>query len=88
MVTLNAVGASCPEYIATFYSHFGALTYYNALKEQGIDANLMPVPRSVSSSCGTCVHYKNSTYIELCDCELDGIYTTSSGTYECVCKNE
>ena len=61
-------------YIATFYSHFGALTYYKALREMDIAAKPAPVPRNVSSSCGTCVRYEHYEFIDLDDCELDGIY--------------
>ncbi len=43
------------EYIITFYSHFGAISYKRKCAEKGIAAKLMPVPRSLSSSCGTCV---------------------------------
>lgn len=45
-------------YIATFFSHFGAIRFHRELKEQGIAGRLMPVPRRVSSSCGTCVKYE------------------------------
>lgn len=42
-------------YFATFFSHFGAMRYQMLCREQGIDSRMMPVPRSLSSSCGTCV---------------------------------
>ena len=43
-------------YIATFYSHFGAIRFK---KEAGINRpTLMPVPRRLSSSCGTCVRFE------------------------------
>ena len=45
-------------YIATFFSHFGAVRFGRQLREAGIDCALMPVPRQVSSSCGTCVRFK------------------------------
>ena len=62
------------KYIATFHSHFGALSYCKALTKQGIAAKPMPVPRKVSSSCGTCVYYEHSEFIEMDECELDAIY--------------
>lgn len=43
------------EYIVTFYSHFGAMDYKKKCVREGITAKIMPVPRSLSSSCGTCV---------------------------------
>ena len=45
-------------FIATFFSHFGAIRFNKQLKEAGIQGKLMPVPRRVSSSCGTCVRFE------------------------------
>jgi hypothetical protein len=42
-------------FIATFYSHFGAMRCKKECDKAGISARLMPVPRMLSSSCGTCV---------------------------------
>ena len=42
-------------YIATFFSHFGAMHCKKLCDEAGLSARLMPVPRRLSSSCGTCV---------------------------------
>ena len=41
--------------IATFFSHFGAMRCKKRCDETGITAKMMPVPRALSSSCGTCV---------------------------------
>ena len=71
------------KYIATFYSHFGALSYYKAIKNQGISSKLMPVPRKVSSSCGTCVSYEHSCVIDMTGCELECIYMDVDGTLIC-----
>lgn len=46
------------EYIATFFSHFGAARFKKNCTRQGYPAQVMPVPRSLSSSCGTCVKYR------------------------------
>jgi len=72
------------KYIATFYSHFGALTYFKSLQKQSINAKLMPVPRRVSSSCGTCVRFENTTAIDADDCELECIYLENNGNLKCV----
>ena len=45
-------------YIATFHTHLSALRTSRTLTAQGYRANMMPVPRKVSSSCGTCVSYE------------------------------
>ena len=44
--------------IATFFSHFGAIRYKKYCEKQGWPARVMPVPRDLSSSCGTCVRYE------------------------------
>ena len=38
--------------------HFGSIRYERMCKERGLEACTMPVPRSLSSSCGTCVKYR------------------------------
>lgn len=45
-------------YIATFFSHFGAIRFKKYCEKQGWSARVMPVPRDLSSSCGTCVRYE------------------------------
>ena len=73
------------QYIATFFSHFGAIRYKKICDGRGAKAKIMPVPRSLSSSCGTCVSYENDEYIidesfvdeiEKIVCDVDGAYTT------------
>lgn len=44
-------------YIATFYSHFGAIRFKKYCEAKGFPAQVMPVPRDLSSSCGTCVRF-------------------------------
>ena len=48
-------------YIATFYSHFGAIRFKKICQNQGWAAQVMPVPRDLSSSCGTCVRYEGDS---------------------------
>ena len=44
--------------VATFYSHFGAIRFKKLCEGRGWPARVMPVPRDLSSSCGTCVRYE------------------------------
>jgi hypothetical protein len=53
------------QYIATFFSHFGAVRFERLCKARGWQAQLRPVPRSLSSSCGTCVYFTAETLGEL-----------------------
>ncbi|MCI5596597.1 MAG: DUF3343 domain-containing protein [Lachnospiraceae bacterium] len=54
-------------YIATFYSHFGAVHFKKICESKKLPAKMMPVPRNLSSSCGTCVQYVSDT---ACPCEI------------------
>ena len=46
------------QYIATFFSHFGAIRFQHLCAERGYQSQLSPVPRALSSSCGTCVLFQ------------------------------
>jgi len=59
------------------------MSYYKAIKKQGISAKLMPVPRKVSSSCGTCVSYEHFSLIDISGCELECIYRDVDGVLVC-----
>jgi len=72
------------KYIATFHSHFGAMLYFKALKDQEIAAKLMPVPRKVSASCGTCVRYEHTLAMDHSNCELDSVYIETVNGFDCV----
>lgn len=46
--------------IATCFSHFGAIRCKRLCDKLGWPAKLMPVPRDLSSSCGTCVRFQGA----------------------------
>ncbi len=46
------------QYIATFHTHLAALKTHRTLSKAGVEARMAPVPRKISSSCGTCVFYQ------------------------------
>ncbi len=78
------------QYIATFYSHFGAVRYKKMCDKSGCIARVMPVPRTLSSSCGTCVSYEGDRYIiddNYLD-ELEQIVIVTSDGYEAVYASE
>ena len=45
------------DYIATFFTHYDAVRFSRGLQQAGIAAALAPVPRRLSSSCGTCARF-------------------------------
>lgn len=51
------------EYIAVFFTHSGALKYNKFLKNKDIPAQLMPVPRKLSSNCGIGIQFNYSSDI-------------------------
>lgn len=62
-------------YIATFFTHYGAMTFTKKLCGSGFDAKMMPVPRQLSSSCGTGVRFEAAGYVlHLCDEHVDKLF--------------
>lgn len=73
------------EYIATFYAHFGAVRFHRGLKKKGIAGVIMPVPRNLSSSCGSCVRFEaDSGITEDAHGEIEQIVKVTAGGYECI----
>ena len=63
------------EYIATFHTHLSALMTSRSLTALGIRAQMMPVPRKLSSSCGTCVRYHaEDALLDAMDVDVEGVY--------------
>ena len=63
------------EYIATFHTHLSALMTSRSLTDLGIQARMMPVPRKLSSSCGTCVFYlADDANLSAMDEDVEAVY--------------
>ena len=63
------------EYIATFHTHLAALMTSRALTSRGVRAQMMPVPRKLSSSCGTCVRYlAEEANLDAMDEDVEAVY--------------
>ena len=71
------------EYIATFHTHLAALMTCRNLSGRGAKAGMMPVPRKLSSSCGTCVRYlAEEPHLDAMDEDVEGVYEkTGSDAY-------
>lgn len=64
------------DYIATFHTHLAALKTHRSLTKAGFEARMAPVPRKISSSCGTCVFYHAAEpCYELLDEDTEAVYT-------------
>ncbi len=77
-------------YIATFHTHLSALRSCNSLKKAGVqEARLAPVPRRLSSSCGTCVMYQwEDPAVSCLDADLEAVYRVEGKDYALVHKSE
>lgn len=62
-------------YLATFHTHLAALKTHRSLVAKGVSARMSPVPRKISSSCGTCVQYHADAPHEECiDVDAEALY--------------
>ena len=63
------------QYLATFHTHLSAMLSCQALQSEGLTARMTPVPRALSSSCGTCVRYEGEgAHRELLDADAEALY--------------
>lgn len=77
------------EQIATFHTHLGALRLKKQLDTVGdAEAVMMPVPRKVSASCGTCVRFSVPFDPVWANEDLDAVYIRENGEYKAVFVNE
>lgn len=78
-------------YLATFHTHFGALTFSRRLAALGDTPAMMPVPRRLSASCGTCVRFALEFHPEtMADEDLDAVYRVQNEEYTLLyrCKED
>lgn len=77
------------KYIATFFSHFGAIRFDRLCRQSNIVSRVMPVPRSLSSSCGSCVSYEacNEWPENAVESEVEQIVEVSPAGYRTVFDN-
>ena len=77
------------QFIATFHTQYGAVQFQKNAKKNQIPCRLAPVPRTLSSSCGTCAYYESEHWdpgFPLKDLEI--IYKPSDNGYEVVFEGE
>lgn len=58
----------------TFYSHYGAIQFKKEMQRRGAEVTLMPVPRHLSSSCGTCARLEWPDPESLPREDVEGVY--------------
>lgn len=77
------------QYIATFHTHLSALLTSRALTALGVKAQMMPVPRKLSASCGTCVRYQaEEPMLTVLDEDVERVYEIGPGdVYSTILEN-
>ena len=81
------------EFIATFHTHLAAIMADRQLKALGLRSTMLPVPRALSSSCGTAVRYAaDSAHIDALGEDTERAYRIlpdgKKETYELLYENE
>ena len=77
------------EYLATFYTHMGAINYNRYLKKAGVSAETMPVPRKYSSNCGIAVKFCTDQDIrQMISEDMERVYLLADGDDRLVYENE
>lgn len=76
-------------FVATFHTHLSALLSSRSLAGAGVKARLAPVPRSLSSSCGTCVLYEaEESCLSLLDEDVERVYRETDGGHTMIYDNQ
>ena len=70
--------------VATFANHYGAMVFR---KSVGAGCTLRPVPRSLSSSCGTCAFFSGPLKEEYINQSLEAVYEEKDGKYIKIYEN-
>ncbi len=70
------------ERLVTFHTHLGAVKLYRELSRQKFAVRMMPVPRVLSSSCGTCLRTSYDGPAEdLLTEDVQGVYEVEADGY-------
>ncbi|NLF34348.1 MAG: DUF3343 domain-containing protein [Clostridiales bacterium] len=77
------------DYLLTFFTHYAAMRAARALEESGTPFAMMPVPRAVSSNCGTCVRCTCDTPpLSLAGEDTEAIYAVEGAGYRLLYDNQ
>lgn len=75
-------------YTATFHTHLAAMLTERSLRNAGLEARMAPVPRALSSSCGTCVFYAaEDGSAALLDEDWEAVYLQTESGYVTLMQN-
>ncbi|MBQ7134305.1 MAG: DUF3343 domain-containing protein [Ruminococcus sp.] len=75
--------------VITFFTHHSAQTTHKMLINAGISSKMAPVPRELSSSCGSCVFADTDKLdLELLDEDFEAVYKEDGKKYIKIHSNE
>ena len=75
--------------VITFYTHHSAQLTNKLIKNSGISSKMAPVPRTLSSSCGSCVIADaDEIDFSLLDEDYEAVYKAENDDYILLCSNE
>ncbi len=77
------------EYIATFFTHSGAVKYQRYMRKEKISIELQPVPRQVSSNCGIGARFTFSGDIsQYISEDIEKLFQVTADGYKLLFEND
>ena len=75
--------------VVTFYTHLSASLTNKSLEKENIRCKMAPVPRELSSSCGSCVIVEGEEVdLKLIDEDYEAVYKQDGKNYIKISSNE
>lgn len=75
------MAAEGKQILITFHSHYDAARMKRSLTARGLGCQLVPVPRSISSSCGTALIVTGEAPPEECVGSHEAVYVIKEGRW-------
>ncbi len=75
------MAAEGKQILITFHSHYDAARMKRNLSALGLGCQLVPVPRSISSSCGTALIVTGEAPLEECGGSHEAVYVMKEGRW-------
>ncbi len=76
------------QYLATFFTHSGAVKYKSYLKKHAIPVELMPVPRKLSSSCGIAARFEyDGEMSSMISEDIEALFVVEGKDYKAIYKS-
>lgn len=78
-----------PNYLATFFTHSGAIYSKRLWSSHEINVELVPVPRKVSSNCGIGIMFKyDKNVLDLINEEVEAMFEVDESSYREIYRSD